>query len=533
MKVPDSVTIIGNGAFQACDNLTTVEIGNGVGIIAEDMFNHCDNLTVVKLGDKVTKIETHAFWKCISLTTVEVADSVMIIEQATFANCQALSDVYYYGTKGQWDAISILLYNDDLTGATRHYMAGSYTSNGDLTHEAIYACTDCGEVRKSVTEACVDENGDLVCDLCSAAMSSAAPEPECDHSNTTSETVANSDKTHTVTVTCDCGEVISTETSDCADEDKDTYCDVCDAQIVTIKKAAFAGSNMTLGNELEVNFLMVKKNLPDGDYTAIITQKMADGEERITEVAMADWATMGTYHKISARIAAREMADDLYIEIKDAEGYVYNEEYFTSVRGYAGRALSASSTTQYVRIMMIDMLNYGAAAQANFKYKTDDLADNALTEADQALATAKITCTNNQVKDNTVYGANLSLEDSILLNTFFKGLKGKKIDTMYAIVTFTDFEGNAKEIRMEGAEFEKYGSSGDIYKIVVDDVVLADARQLVTVTVYNADGTVFGSGSDSVESYVARAEANGADTYGLYANIMKFATSAYNYIVNK
>ena len=183
--------------------------------------------------------------------------------------------------------------------------------------------------------------------------------------------------------------------------------------------------------------------------------------------------------------------------------------------------------------MMIDMLNYGAAAQEHFKYNTSDLANNALTEEQQALATAKVACTNGQVKDATIYGSNLSLEDSILLNTFFKGLKGKDIASMYAMVNFTDFEGKAKEVRMEGSEFEKYGSSGDIYKIVVDDVVLADAKQLVTVTLYNADGSVFGTGSDSVESYVARAESNNADTYGLYANIMKFATSAYNYIINK
>ncbi|MBQ9968385.1 MAG: hypothetical protein IJO88_06655, partial [Oscillospiraceae bacterium] len=192
-----------------------------------------------------------------------------------------------------------------------------------------------------------------------------------------------------------------------------------------------------------------------------------------------------------------------------------------------------SSTTEYVRVMMIDMLNYGAAAQEHFKYNTSDLANNALTEEQQALATAKVTCTNNQVKDTTVYGANLSLEDSILLNTFFKGLKGKDIASMYAMVSFTDFQGITREVRMEGSEFEKYGSSGDIYKIVVDDVVLADAKTLVTVTLYNADGTVFGVNSDSVESYVARAESNNADTYGLYANIMKFAASAYNYIINK
>ena len=366
-------------------------------------------------------------------------------------------------------------------------------------------------------------------------LSADAAQDLCDHTGKITKYTYNGDMTHSITVSCrDCAKPLSERVRACTDKDLDAKCDICGGTLKTIQKASFAGSNMTLGNELEVNFLMVKKNLADGDYTAYITQHMADGTEKVTEIAMADWNTMGsTYHKISARIAAKEMADELSIEIRDAEGNVCNEAYSTSVRGYAGRALASDTTTELVRIMMVDMLNYGAAAQAHFKYNTADLANNALTEEQQALATAKVACINKQVKDATIYGANLSLEDSILLNTFFKGLKGKDIAKMYAMVSFTDFQGIAKEVRMEGSEFEKYGSSGDIYKIVVDDVVLADAKTLVTVTLYNADGTVFGAGTDSVESYVARAEKNNADTYGLYANIMKFATSAYNYITNK
>ena len=404
-----------------------------------------------------------------------------------------------------------------------------YLDNYDGTHTVDTSCAACGAVISSEIEDCYDYE-DGVC-ICGAAVETA-----CAHENTASAGyVDNGDKTHTALTTCvDCGETVSEEIIDCADEDKDCLCDDCGGTYVTIEKFSMAGSNMTLGNELEVNFLFLKKNLTATDCTAIVTHYMADGTTKVTEIAQADWGAMGsTYHKVSTRIAAKEMADTLTIEIVDADGYVLNNEYSDSARGYAGRALANSSTTEYVRVMMIDMLNYGAAAQEHFKYNTSDLANNALTEEQQALATAKVTCTNGQVKDATIYGSNLSLEDSILLNTFFKGLKNKDVTTMYAMVNFTDFEGKAKEVRMEGTEFEKYGSSGDIYKIVVDDVVLADAKQLVTVTLYNADGTVFGAGTDSVESYVARAESNNADTYGLYANIMKFATSAYNYIINK
>jgi len=59
---------------------------------------------------------------------------------------------------------------------------------------------------------------------------------------------------------------------------------------------------------------------------------------------------------------------------------------------------------------------------------------------------------------------------------------------------------------------------------VVDKIVLADAFSLVTVTVYNADGSVYGTGSDSVESYAARVSSE------LNTAIMKFASSAKTYL---
>jgi len=55
--------------------------------------------------------------------------------------------------------------------------------------------------------------------------------------------------------------------------------------------------------------------------------------------------------------------------------------------------------------------------------------------------------------------------------------------------------------------------------------VLADAFSPVTVTVYNADGTIHGSGTDSVESYIARTGIS-----SLNDATMKFAYSAKAYL---
>jgi hypothetical protein len=94
---------------------------------------------------------------------------------------------------------------------------------------------------------------------------------------------------------------------------------------------------------------------------------------------------------------------------------------------------------------------------------------------------------------------------------------------MYAEVSYTDFKGNVVSYTVDGEDFVLY--AGTTYKVPVTKIVLADAFSPVTVIVYNADGTIYGSGTDSVESYVARAAQN-----ALNEAIMKFAYSARNYL---
>ena len=106
------------------------------------------------------------------------------------------------------------------------------------------------------------------------------------------------------------------------------------------------------------------------------------------------------------------------------------------------------------------------------------------------------------------------MEDKILLNFYFT----KCTDAMTAKIGYIDYTGKTVEA---DAKLTKY--SGKIYKVEVDEIVLADAFCDVTVTVYDGE-TVHASATDSVESYVARSE--GSD---LYLSIIKFATSAKNY----
>ena len=252
---------------------------------------------------------------------------------------------------------------------------------------------------------------------------------------------------------------------------------------------------------------MVKtSDLKDG-YKALITH---NGETVEATFGKFD----SSYSLVNWSVAAKQMADAIEVVVVDENGNAVSEVYTSSVRDYAMKALAAATSTAKVKTMVVDMLNYGAAAQKYFGYNTSDLATDRLTNVQMGWATDDVTCTDGRVKGANYYGSNLSLEDSIILNLYFQNCKAG----MTAKVTYKDYKG-----RSVSAEAELVKHSGSTYMVAVDEIVLADAFSPVTVTVMNGE-KVHGTATDSVESYVARSEGT-----ELYLSIIKFATSAKNY----
>lgn len=68
--------------------------------------------------------------------------------------------------------------------------------------------------------------------------------------------------------------------------------------------------------------------------------------------------------------------------------------------------------------------------------------------------------------------------------------------------------------------------TGSRYGVEVTELVVADGNQMVTVRVYDAAGNEVGWGSDSMNSYAARAMSR--DNV-LFDRVAKFTTSAYAY----
>ncbi len=131
--IPDSVTSIGNSAFEDCSELTSVTIPNSVTTIGKDAFSGCSGLTSVVIPNSVTSIGSGAFSYCSGLTSVVIPNAVTSIGLCTFYMCSKLNSVTIPNsvtTIGK-DAFS------DCSGLTSVVIPNSVTSIGA---SAFYGC---------------------------------------------------------------------------------------------------------------------------------------------------------------------------------------------------------------------------------------------------------------------------------------------------------------------------------------------------------------------------------------------------------
>ena len=120
IPIPAGVTSIGTKAFSHCP-LTGVEIPGSVAGIGEYAFEYCQSLRSVKIGEGVQAIGNYAFYLCEDMTVIVIPASVTEIGTGAFVGCGNLAEVYYAGSKEQWEQIAIGSGNDSLLSAEIYY----------------------------------------------------------------------------------------------------------------------------------------------------------------------------------------------------------------------------------------------------------------------------------------------------------------------------------------------------------------------------------------------------------------------------
>jgi hypothetical protein len=281
----------------------------------------------------------------------------------------------------------------------------------------------------------------------------------------------------------------------------------------------FMGTNVTMGNELAVNFAIAKAHFTG--MKDLYVKMVGPGGEKIVE--QADWASSGsTYFMYTYDgIAAKQMDKEITVTVFNAQGEAVSETKVDSIKSYIQRNLEKQNAE--VKTLFVDILNYGAAAQAYFiKNEPYEPVNSWLSEEQKAYGTSEMKEVSNSLVATTNHmGTNLSLESRISMQMAFSGLKSKNL---YALIKFTNHDGKAVNARIENADIAVSGS----YRVVrVEQIVVADGRQLVTVELYDADtNELVGSATDSMEGYIARKATGDLEWM---KTIMMFSDSAYAY----
>ena len=94
LEIGDEITVIGENAFENCNNLKEVQWGSGIQEIRWQAFL-ATALTTVELPNSVTVIQDFAFNWCEKLHTVKLPESIELIGVGAFASSKSLQSVYF------------------------------------------------------------------------------------------------------------------------------------------------------------------------------------------------------------------------------------------------------------------------------------------------------------------------------------------------------------------------------------------------------------------------------------------------------
>ncbi len=127
IDIPDTVRTIGAYAFDGCEELETINFGNGLKLIEDSAFGYCVSLEEVVFPDSVIYIAWDIFDTCLALKrlvmpgvmtlsdyaiadcplleSVSIGGNLTRIGEHMFGNCPSLKTLTYGGTTSDWESV--------------------------------------------------------------------------------------------------------------------------------------------------------------------------------------------------------------------------------------------------------------------------------------------------------------------------------------------------------------------------------------------------------------------------------------------
>lgn len=328
-------------------------------------------------------------------------------------------------------------------------------------------------------------------------------------------------------------------------------CEVCNENLgeTTVPALTFQTlglrHNCSFGNDLSMLYVIPVESLRNCSDIRLKVVKdyiLQDGttEAREKLLTPVEYAIDGTlYYRFDYKeVSAKEIGDTLTASLEFTKGErEYNgkvDEY--SLKRYAEERLAASANESFKRLL-VDLLNYGAAAQSYFEYKTDKPVNADLTEEQKALSLGKYNGITKVVSDEDtgVYEAEITRKNikfgnriELLVATSFgidSDLSGVKLKVVY-----TTASGEEGVETIDGADFV-YRTDVNSFAAYFNGLKASEFRSVLFLTLVRGDEAISATVKYSLDTYAAnRLEASTDENYKeLLKKTLIYSDSAKDY----
>ena len=332
---------------------------------------------------------------------------------------------------------------------------------------------------------------------------------------------------------------------------KRTTCEVCKEDLgeTTIPALTFQTlglrHNCSFGNDLSMLYAIPVESLRNCyDISLIVTKDyvLQDGtvEQREKTLTPVEYTIDGTtYYRFDYKeVSAKEIGDTLiaYLDFTKGEQNYNDKVDEYSLKQYAEERLAASANESFKRLL-VDLLNYGAAAQTYFEYKTDKPVNAELTEEQKALSTGKYKEITKVVSDEDtgVYEAEITRKNikfgnriELLVATSFG--KDDNLDGVKLKVAYTTANDSEAVGYVDGKDFV-YRTDVNAYTAYFDGLKASEFRSVLLLTLVRGDEAISATVKYSLDTYALnRLEASEDENYReLLKKTLIYSDSAKNY----
>ncbi len=294
----------------------------------------------------------------------------------------------------------------------------------------------------------------------------------------------------------------------------------------------FSGASLSLSSDISVKYEVKSELFVDGVYSnPYVIFRFNDKEITVSEYTVKDERLIFAFTDIAPKQMNDTIYATLYAEINGDIVSSTTREY--SVATYCYSMLdkySINNSNGKFCTLLVDMLNYGAAAQTYFNYNTENMVNSRLTEEQRAMGTQDnpnlmniLDRTYVTIEEPTVIwkGAGLRLEEAVTIR--------------YKIST-EDITDLAMKIESESGEKWNIAESRFIatdggYYVYFDGLRASKMSEPVYATVYRNGKAVSDTVRYSIESYAcSMQESTVANLPELLIAMMKYGNSAQRYV---